>query len=47
MKIIQTQHFPQKLFSCQLLNRPQVHLFINAFNNWGAHYNDNCQTCDS
>ena len=38
---------PKMLFSCQLLNRPQLYLFINAFNNWDAHYNDNCQTCDS
>ena len=36
-----------KLFSCQLLNSPQVYLFINAFNNWDAHDYDNCQTCDN
>ena len=22
-------------------------IFINAFNNWDAHYTDNCQPCDS
>ena len=39
--------FIPKVISCQLLNRPQVYLFINAFNNLDANDNDKCQTSDS
>ena len=33
IKIIETQYLSQKLFSYQLLNRPQLYLFINAISN--------------
>ena len=38
---------PNILLSCQLLNRPQLYLLVNAFNNYDTHFNDNCHTWGS